>query len=274
MQNILERAAQFPPLRHTVQKALALVDDTNSSTEDIARAIATDTGLATMILKLANSPFYGVSKQIASLSEACVLIGRFSLRNVILSLSVYDKFKQTETSVIDRQLLWRHSLLTGCIASELATRQGLSKDVAFTAGILHEIGKLILAWADPERYKRVVDYQGEFETSDVESEQPLLNHNHAEVGAMILGSWMVPAEIVTAVEHYPFQKEDSNEPLALVIFAARMLADWALENQEGDKEIPPDLLPDYAMNSLKIELEELEAILRSAQESFNQYHLD
>lgn len=274
MHNILERAAQFPPLRHTVQKALALVEDPDSSTEDIARAIATDTGLATMILKLANSPFYGVSKQVASLSEACVLIGRFSLKNVILSLSVYEKFKQTETSVIDRQLLWRHSLLTGCIASELAARLDLSKDVAFTAGILHEIGKLILAWSDPERYKKVVDYQGEFETSDVESEQPLLNHNHAEVGAMVLGSWMVPKEIVTAVEHYPFQKEDSNEPLALVIYAARKLADWGLANPGTYSEMPSGLLPDYAMTSLKIEFDELEGLLQSAQESFKQYHLD
>jgi HD-like signal output (HDOD) protein len=245
MKNIVEKSLQFPPVKQSIQNTLRLIEDLETPIENIANAIAQDAVLASTVLKLANSPFYGVSKKVVSIAEAAVLLGRFSLKNVILSLAFNDKLNAIDNIPIDRQSLWNKSLLTGCIGRELSRHADLNKELTLTIGILHKIGKLVLAWADPERYQQVIDFQQTFEEPDYLAEKKLLLHDHAEIGKTILLKWKVPEEIALTIGKYTQQYQSpSDRPAALLA-----LASYLAENTEHinepinlDSQIQPLLL--------------------------------
>ncbi len=231
MQSVVEKSMQFPPLKQSIQQALSLIEDLETPIKAISNAIAQDGVLASTVLKLANSPFYGVSKQVVSISEASVLLGRVSLKNVILSLAINDKIVNTENIPFDCQALWEHSLLTGCIARELASSIDLNKESALTIGILHKIGKLILGWADPERYQQVITFQNEFEEPDYVAEKKLLLHDHAEIGHKVLLRWQVPEEIANTIGKYTEQLDNANDKPAALLALSSLVAEFQLKQE-------------------------------------------
>ncbi len=271
MVNLVEAALKFPPQKQSVQMALSKLDDPETALNEIANIIVTDSVLTSAILKLANSPLYGFAKRVSSIAEACVLLGRYSLRNLVLSLSVYEQFKNSEIKVIDQPATWEHSLLTGCIGRQLASSLHIDKEAALTTGILHKLGKLILAWADAERYQQVIDYQNEFDEQDFKAEKSLLNHHHAEIGAKILSNWNVPEQIVAAIQYYPNQYQTPDEKLSALLAISSALAQWEL-NSSSPKEsfAPPKALTSY----LNIETEQLATALESAKLDYKQMKIN
>jgi putative nucleotidyltransferase with HDIG domain len=217
MKNIVKKSLEFPPLKQSIQQALVLIEDLEVPVNSIANVIAQDGSFASTVLKLANSPFYGVSKKVVSISEAVVLLGRFSLKNVILSLAFNEKLTHVQNIPINREELWDDSLLAGCIARELTDHINLNRELALTIGILHKIGKLVLAWADPDRYQQVLDFQAQFEEPDYIAERKMLLHDHAEIGQKILLSWKVPEEIAYTIGQYTAQYSNPSDKSAALL---------------------------------------------------------
>ncbi len=268
MDNIISKSKKFPPLKQTSQLALAKLDDTESELKDVANILMTDGALSSAILKLANSPLYGISRKITTINEACVLLGRFSLKNLVLSMAVYGDMMKLDLGFIDRKGIWDHSLKTGCFAKHIAKRAKCSTDILLTSGILHKFGVIVLAWSDSERYKQVLKFNQEFEEPDYVGEKSILNHTHAEIGSQLLQSWNVPEDIVQCIGKYIEQYETPNDNAASVLALASKIASF----DEPAKSLN-DTNITALMQFLGIEESEIEALLNMANNDYNQLKL-
>ncbi|WP_164503678.1 HDOD domain-containing protein [Pleionea sediminis] len=261
MINIIQLAEKYPPLNQTVQRSLSQLNDIETSIEDVANTISGDASLVSSILKLANSPLYGIVKEVVSIKDACVLLGRHSIRNLIYSTSLFLKYEDTLPDFFDREFELNHAILSASIAKQIASDLNIDKDTAFTSAILHKMGKLVMVWADSRRYAQVIDFQNKFNEPDFISERGFFNHDHADVGASILTSWELPTTVVEAIAKYPTQYQEPNDPLSSAIALSSEIALSILNKNTSD--ISNSLNSDI-VNKFQINKEKLQKIVEDA----------
>jgi putative nucleotidyltransferase with HDIG domain len=186
----------LPTLPVIAQKILSLVDDDTAGAEKLAKIISSDQSLSVKVLSLANSAYYGCRAQIGTVKQAVVIIGTVMLRQIALSVLV---FKTMGRAGSGRTLFWRHSLMAANAASSLAKQGGLSTELCFMGGLLHDVGKLVLDANLPEEYARVRELVTKDGAGYVEAEQSVFQTDHVEVGAWMAERWQLPQELVGAI---------------------------------------------------------------------------
>ena len=197
IKTIASKVANLPTLPTVVAKLLDLVDNPKTRTETLAKLISSDPALTARILKTANSEYYGLSGEISTVDTAIVVMGYSSVKEMGLSLTVFDNFKNIGAlSRFDVQKYWEHSIGVGVTARAIA-RNYLPSDSAeiFVAGLLHDIAKMILVQYMPQDFYDVLDFAEKNELPFFEAEQEILGVNHAEIGAMIAKRWKLPQKI-------------------------------------------------------------------------------
>ena len=211
LEALLRQVRDLPALPAAVLRVMQLTDDPKASAADVARAMASDQALALRVLKLANSAFYGASRRISTVSEAVVILGMRTTRNLVMATGCQDML---EVSVggyaMPRGALWRHSLACGSAAQALAIRAKYrATEEAFVAGLLHDIGKVVLNMYLKEQFVKVLIRAAGGKITYVEAEREILGFDHAEAGARLLERWNLPANLVSAVRyhHRPLQDE-------------------------------------------------------------------
>ncbi|PIE76795.1 HD family phosphohydrolase, partial [bacterium DOLJORAL78_65_58] len=141
---MLKTIKDLPPLPLVVQKLLQVMDDPNSSADDISQVLSADNAMAAKVLKLVNSSFYGLSGQVASVPRAIVILGLSSIRNLALGLGVTKLMARAGNGEL-QQRFWAHSIATAAACETVArATQRIIPEEAFVAGLLHDIGHLIL----------------------------------------------------------------------------------------------------------------------------------
>lgn len=214
--------ASFPDTYFRIKK---LLDSDTASTEDVARAVSTDVGLTTRLLKLVNSPLYGLSRKIDSLSRAVAMIGSRELSTMAMGISSIEFFKEIPPELINMQTFWRHSISCGIFAKLLASRMGgLSTERFFIGGLLHDVGRLIMLKKMPYASVETLRYARGAFVPLVDAESEILGFDHAELGKLLLEEWNFPAPLVNIVtnHHSPQESEDPRE--AAVVCVADNLA--------------------------------------------------
>ncbi len=203
-QQIYNSVAKLPVLSEIVSRGLELLNDENCSIREVTELLGKDQSIAAKIIKLANSAFYGYPRQISSLSEAIVIVGFNSLKTLLVTASASNLLqRKVEGYMISEGQLWKHSYAVAYTASITAKMTGkYDSDKAFTAGILHDIGKLILGNYLKGSYKRVVTHCKHNHVDFTDAEQKFLGYHHAEVGGMILEHWNFPLTMANAVRHH------------------------------------------------------------------------
>jgi HD-like signal output (HDOD) protein len=159
--------------------------------------------MSAKLLQLVNSSFFGLSTRVASTVRAVNLLGIETIKTLVLSVKIFSEFDRPGMPSVST--LWDHSLLTGMIARSIATQEDLAQnqiDEAFTAGLLHDIGKLILLDKLPERYTDIIQMSGDDKRPIWEAEQTVLGTSHAQVGAYLLGIWGLSGSLVEAVGYH------------------------------------------------------------------------
>jgi len=172
------------------------------SLERAGEIVARDMGLTTKILTLVNSAFFGLGRPIAHPSEAAVFLGTETLRALVLSLQVFSQFSQVQLKEFSVENLWKHSWATGVLARRLCEFEEASRqitDEAFIAGLLHDVGKLVLAANHPAQLEENIRQARQKHTSLWEQEYQVYNASHAELGGYLLGAWGLPSGVVDAV---------------------------------------------------------------------------
>ena len=223
----------MPLLRklHTAPRLYAQVTEElrspNGSIEDVARLISADPVMSAKLLQVVNSAFFGLGHTICEPGEAVMFLGTERTRSLVLLAGIFLQFDGR--SFLPLEDLWSHNLQVGAFARTLAlaeTKDGKVAGLAYTAGLLHDIGKIILAGNVPDLYRSVCRMQEEKKLSSVNAEQEVLGTTHAEVGACLLGTWGLPLPMLEAIywHHYPERSPDSNFSLLTAVHAADVLA--------------------------------------------------
>lgn len=199
----LEQAGALPTLPGVYQRIRALAADPSSTAADLGKVVSEDPALASRLLRLVNSSFYGLPGKIASLSRAAVMVGFKALEKLALTASVVELFRGRGGPGLDLAGLWEHSLATALLARALARQAGVGQaEEVFAAGLLHDIGKLVLSSRFPGPYGRALARTAGTGVRLCESERDQLQVDHAEAGGILARKWGLPPLLLEAIEHH------------------------------------------------------------------------
>lgn len=271
-----------PPIVFT--QITKVVNNPNTSAHEIGAIISEDPALTAKVLKMTNSAFYGISKTITSVKQAIVILGLDAIKSLVISASVFEAF--SANGALDREFLedfWRHSLLVAFMARIVSksVKRGFLQDaeVAFAGGLLHDIGKLIMASHLPEDYSKIKTVMQEKpESSEIDIELDVLQFTHSDLGSYMAAKWSLPGEICFAILNHHSEEALSVDSLAAVIHLADQLAhkNEILDDQVIEKNNPfyeevwgmLDLNPSsegQLLNLLRSEYTRAETFMRMAQ---------
>ncbi len=225
---ILCQVDDIPTLPITVTEVLRIVDMPNCSASRLSGLVQSDPALAARVLRLANSAYYGFPHAISASLQAVTLLGFSTVRNVALSIGVFDLFRLGENGRgLDLEGLWQHSVGTAAAAKLIAARVRYTPlEKAFTAGLLHDLGKLLIARYLRESQECVMELvHSEGGLTIGEAEQRVLGVSHPAFGAWLAARWNFPPSLVDAIafHHQPVHAEE-NLPLAAIVNVADLLA--------------------------------------------------
>lgn len=259
----IEKMGELPTLPDVVHKIVSISARADTSAEDLERIIEKDQVLAAKVLRLANSPFYGFPTRIASVSHAVVVLGLNVVKGLTLCATAFDLMK---AAGMDQ--LWRHSLSVAIMAHILAARAGLkNQDEVFVAGLLHDIGKVVLYVKFPDLAPQIEQAALEHGMAMRDAEQEVLGLTHAEVSGWLAGAWHLPASLKDPLmfHHRPALALEARCQTALV-HVADILAIAMGCGASGDDPVPP-LCP-QAWTLVGLEEDGLAACLAKADEEF------
>lgn len=214
-------------------KIVSLVEDPNSTAQDLHKVIANDPALCARILKVVNSAFYGLPGQIGSVNRAIVLLGLNAVKNIAIAASLAKLFRGGAlTPTFSARDLWRHSIATATASKMLADRMGLGlSDEAFLGGLIHDIGIIVEMQHDRQRLIEVLSRlqpgeNGIPTTSMIEAENEVFGANHQDFGKGLCERWKFPRSFanVTGYHHRPLELSSEQRCLPGIVFIADHLA--------------------------------------------------
>ncbi len=218
----------LPSLPESYARIERLLEDPESSVDDVAEVVAQDVAISAKLLQLVNSAFFGHFQQVDSPQKAVHLLGLETVKSLVLSLHLFSQLNRGEDLPISVEGVWEHSLWVAATAKGLTLAEGLGEteaDCAFLAGLLHDVGKVILAINLPERYRESVSGVPPFGDGLYQAEREGFGVGHPEVGAYLMGLWGLPGPVIEAIayhhrpERYPADSFDS----FTAVYAANIL---------------------------------------------------
>jgi putative nucleotidyltransferase with HDIG domain len=258
---ILQRIKDLPPLPLVVRKLISVMDDERASADDISAVLTSDQALAAKVLKLVNSSFYGVSREVSTISRAVVILGVSAIRNLALGLSIASIMGKGRQSSLWSQF-WDHSLATATCAEYLAKESGYpDPEEAFIAGLLHDIGHLVFMLATPAEFCELMESpQGGI----LEREEQTLGLTHTKCGQKLLKQWKLPHALEQAVRfhHHGGILSSGDEPLVTIIGMADLMAGPLCGGYDGSPTIQEFT---SMLKHTKLEVQELAATYEKVQ---------
>lgn len=239
-----------------------LIQDPNASADDISEVINTDPALTTRLLKVVNSPYYGFPSQITTISRAITIIGTSELIQLVLATSVINSFKGIPDDLMSMNEFWTHSVACALTSSLLAKKCKFpAAEHFFTAGLLHNIGSLVLYQSVPELAREAINSARFGHETLYHAEGRLLGFDHCAAGEALIKSWRLPAALmaVTRYHHSPTLAEEFQTEVAVVHIADIIVASTGLYGHAGDTHVSP--LSPTAWDHLQLEEQDLPEIV-------------
>lgn len=236
-EDILRNAKDLPAPPKVMTDLLALFARPDVDARRIADAISGDMALSLRTLKVANSPFYGLSKRITTVNEAIAILGFRSVRLLVLAVSAAGLMHLPPGLRTSMGGLLRHSTRCALLARQLAERTGQSSEEAFTAGLLHDVGKMVLAQATPLAGADVPAPPQWIDRSDLPTEREAFGTDHAELGLILLERWRFPDALCESTGHH-HESPEALSPLGALVALADGLSHANLE-----EAVPEPLAP-------------------------------
>ncbi len=223
---ILRSIKDLPPMPQTVIKAREIMSDPNSDFKSLAALFETDQAIATKILKLANSPYYGMGGRISSIQHASVVLGHKALGEVITMGGASAILGNSlEGYGLDAGALWKHSIAVAFGSKMIAEMKvPAMADDAFTSGLIHDSGKLILDKYVAERWQLFEDFMRNDGATFLEAEKAILELDHQEVASEVCGAWNIPRALTTAIKYHHYPNRSNGNELAYIIHIADAVA--------------------------------------------------
>ncbi len=241
--DVLSRIPEIGSLPMVVEELIAALNSPHSDAELIGEILSKDIAMTAKILQLVNSAFLGVPSHVSSTSRAVSLIGYERVKHLLIGTGIFSKLDSENIPLDFVTNLWEHSMQTGTLAKIIARREAAAAkiaDNAFLAGLLHDLGKLVLASAFPVRYRSIITATQKNGTSFFESEQEILGITHSEVGVYVARLWGLPPSIVDVIgfHHGPLNGLEMRfNPLAAVHVANALEHEHEVGGRTADSSI-------------------------------------
>lgn len=210
---------QIAPLPAVAFRVLQLAEDERASAQDLASAIASDQALTAKLLRLANSAYFAAGREITTVRDAVVLLGMSEIRRLVLTTALMGRF-DGDSGVLSIASFWGHALAVGMVADVMARHTGLATpEEAYTAGILHDIGKLVMAQYAKEHFDTAATLATTRGIPLERAEVEVFGFSHAQLGRRLSETWRLPASLAAAIaDHHARPGEDNG--LAFVVSQA------------------------------------------------------
>lgn len=218
-----KRIDQLKPLPGIARKIISGIEDSESSLSDLEQYILKDQALTANVLKVCNSAYYGFQYRISSIKRAVSLIGSKTLKNIVLAAALYDLYNDRfDGYSLRKGELMKHSLCCAMVAELIASEKKIKDlDVVFTAGLLHDMGKVVLDQYAFEKFNLIMDLVINENVPFLGAENRILGYDHAQVGGLVAKEWNLPEVLREAVSfhHQPEKAEENPEVVSIVHIA-------------------------------------------------------
>jgi len=272
LDEVLADIRQLPSLPAVISELVRTLDDDLANIDQLAEGIAKDQSLSARALRVANSPFYGIQHKVASIHDAIVILGFRAVGSLVTAASVTGYFPSPAGLEFDLARFWRHGIGTALCARALAQESGQDAETAFTAGLLHDIGVLVLLTTRPRHYRQVLSWRHEQDCTLIDAENHVLGFDHARVGEALAQRWLFPEEISRAValHHAPEGNAlNGKASLADVVHIANVLS-HALDLARASDALVP-LLQEAAWQRLNLSTTRLKHVLADIEHEHESY---
>ena len=231
--------SNLPTSSGIVGEVIKVIYDQSSNAGDIAAIIERDPPLTAEIIKVANSAFYGSTSEITSIRRAVVTLGFDTIKELVTTVTtVQYLFDPAIGSELDRSGLWLHSVGTARASQLIAKNLGFDRpDLVYTVGLLHDIGKILLALTFPRQYTKVIRLAREKQTRIILAERKVLNTDHCMIGKVLCDLWSLPEEISAAIfyHHDPMMTPKGSQMLARYVSIGDYICRRARFGNPGDQ---------------------------------------
>lgn len=241
LDDIIRHIRDLPSLPAVVLELLASLEQEDIDVHALAEKITLDQSLTAKTLRLANSSFYGMQQKITTIQQAMSVLGLHSVRTLVTACSVTGSFQPVPGLQFDFPAFWRHALGTAVCSRALALRLGQNADAAFTAGLLHDLGSLVLATSRPLQYGAVQDWQRQHDCDRSTAELAVFGVSHSAIGGALAAYWKFPQSIQDAVAGHHLEAGSAGGALSHTVYLASLLAHGLdLSGEADDQVTAPD----------------------------------
>ncbi|HEX5127683.1 MAG TPA: HDOD domain-containing protein [Rhodocyclaceae bacterium] len=222
IEKLFANLPRLPSIPRIVQELIASLCKDDVDIGSLVAQVKQDQSLSARVLGLANSSFYGLSQKVGAIDHAVTMIGLSALRSLVIASGMSKAFNKVEG--VDMNRFWRHALVTAGVSRTLGKRDGVNPEFAYTAGLMHQIGELVIHLAFPAASKQLSRESGPTGTALLTVERSLTETDHCEVGAELAKLWNFPEDIQNALRWYVTPLAAEATPLAAVVGLSAQIA--------------------------------------------------
>lgn len=235
IEKLFSNLPRLPSMPKIVQDLIASLCKEDVDIGSLVAQVKQDQSLSARVLQMANSSQYGVSKKIGAIDQAVTMIGLSALRSLVIASGMSRSFNKVEG--VDMKLFWRHALVTAGVARVFGKRDGVNVEFAYTAGLMHRVGQLLIHLAYPAASKQLTRANAPTGVDQLKVERSLTETDHCEVGAELAIRWNFPPEIQDALRWYVTPLEHGSSLLPAIVNVSSQVALGLISSHSQDEII-------------------------------------
>jgi len=256
LDKLLADSKEIPPLPEIYIRVSELLEADHTTAQEIGDALQTDPSLTTKMLKMLNSAFYGLSSEVTSVPQAVTLLGRQQLKNMLMGSVLSGLFSDMSSDSFSMHDFWQHSIKTAIIARHLALQSAnvIDHDAFFTAGLLHDIGRLVIADKMPDSIADIELLMNDAEIDIVLAENNILGFTHMDVSKAIMTRWKLPSMLIQcAIKHHNIHHEGPFAIDTCIVYLANKLSVLNVIDDEDDLATALDNIENWQQTQCSLE---------------------
>jgi HD-like signal output (HDOD) protein len=243
MNDLFSNIYSVPQVPTVVKDIITQLNDPDLNMADIAKNVEQETSISLKVLRLVNSAHYGLSRKVSTIHEALMFLGMSELKTLVLASGLVSSMPAVEG--FDVEAFWEKSFLKCQYAKSLASDLGLDADLAFTAGLISNVGMILIYLGEPQAALEIEQHLKSGTTRRYDYEQRRLGYTSADVSAELSKQWKFPAELIDIIQHsaHPLSTDDDASPLASLLNIADFVSAHAgrVSDEELFEALPFDV---------------------------------
>lgn len=262
-QSLVNKFNDMKTLPHVAIRVTQMVNSESATMQDFEEVIKLDPILVVRLMRLVNSPYFGLSTQVESIAKAVVFIGMKHLRNLVAVEGLRDMFKEADDSAgFSKKNLWVHSATVAILAQMISRRIfGEDGEDVFLASIIHDIGLLVEVQLAGNEFMKVIAAYSEGKEDITTFEDRIIGTNHAKIGRLLATEWKLPEAVIEAIRFH--HRQDKEYPIPGITSILQLAEFMAGKMKYGVVSGRSDALPPYLMNHLKKKMADYKVLLKA-----------